>query len=221
MKTLRRRLFLCLAALGLLGRIATTAPAAASSANPVASTSSPDRPKAGSYRIQPTDRLSISVGGEAELNVVGKKVDVNGNINLLYIPDVHVAGLTVREAQAAIENAYRDGRILRNPQVFVNVEEYAAREVTVGGYVKFPGKVQILPETIMTLKDAISKCGGLGETANGKAVRITRTLPDGSLKLFDKLDVESALLSKPGAKAGDANFILEPGDNVYIPERII
>lgn len=212
------RMVLCLTALSPLGQVVANS----SAAEPApAANAAPDRPKAGSYRIQPTDKLSISVGGEAELNVVGKKVDVNGNINLLYIPDVHVAGLTVREAQAAIENAYRDGRILRNPQVFVNVEEYAAREVTVGGYVKFPGKVQILPETIMTLKDAISKCGGLGETANGKAVRISRTLADGTIKLFEKLDVESALLGKTSSKAGDANFVLEPGDLVYIPERII
>ncbi len=211
MKTLVR----LLAPLLVLARLSLGAAEAPVLASP------PEKPKAGSYRIQPTDRLGISVGGEQELSVTGKKVDVNGNINLLYIPDVKVAGLTVREAQDAISEAYRERRILRNPQMFVNVEEYAAREVTVGGYVKFPGKVQILPETIMTHKDANSKCGGLGETANGKAVRITRTLPDGTFKLFDKLDVESALLSKAGAKAGDANFVLEPNDNVYVPERII
>ena len=146
---------------------------------------------------------------------------MNGNINLLYIPDVHVAGLTQREAQEAIANAYREGLVLRKPQVFVNIEEYAPREITVGGFVKFPGKVQILPETIMTLKDAISKCGGLGDTANGKSVRISRTLRDGNIKLFEKLDVESALLGKTSSKSGDANFVLEPGDLVYVPERII
>ncbi len=84
--------------------------------SPVAA-SAPEKPKAGSYRIQPTDKLGINVGGEQELSVTGKKVDVNGNINLLYIPDLKVAGLTVREAQDAIAEAYREGRILRNPQV--------------------------------------------------------------------------------------------------------
>lgn len=199
--------------LALLG--SAVASAADSPAPPAA-----EGPKAGSYRIQPTDKIGIVVGGESELNV-SKKVDINGNINLLYIPDVHVAGLTIKEAQAAIENAYREGRILRNPQVFVTVEEYAPREVVVGGFVKFPGKVQILPETIMTLKDAISKCGGLGDTANGRNVTVTRTLPDGTSKIFEKLDVESALLGKKTSSINDANFVLEPGDYVYVKERVI
>ena len=213
MKTLLRLFSRYTAMMALLG--SAVASAADSPAPPAA-----EAAKLGSYRIQPTDKISIVVGGESELNV-SKKVDFNGNINLLYIPDVHVAGLTVKEAQAAIENAYREGRILRTPQVFVTVEDYAPREVVVGGFVKFPGKVQILPETIMTLKDAISKCGGLDDTANGRSVTVTRTLPDGSSKIFEKLDVESALLGKKTSTLNDANFVLEPGDYVYVKERII
>jgi len=213
MKTLLRLFSRYTAMMALLG--SAVASAADSPAPPAA-----EAAKLGSYRIQPTDKISIVVGGESELNV-SKKVDFNGNINLLYIPDVHVAGLTVKEAQAAIENAYREGRILRTPQVFVTVEDYAPREVVVGGFVKFPGKVQILPETIMTLKDAISKCGGLGDTANGRSVTVTRTLPDGSSKIFEKLDVESALLGKKTSTLNDANFVLEPGDYVYVKERMI
>ena len=179
-----------------------------------------EQPKATAYRIQPTDMLNISFSGEPDLNVA-KKVDSNGNLSLqLLSTDVHVASLTQKEAQAAIETAYKEGRILRNPQVFVTVEWYAPREITVGGYVKSPGKVQILPETVLTLKEAIIKCGNLSDTANGRKVTVTRTLPDGTSQIFEK-DVENALLGKKGANLADANFVLEPGDYVYVKERVI
>ena len=215
MKTLLRSLSRSLATALLSGAVVSAGQA------PV-SPPAVEQPKAGSYRIQPTDKLNISVSDEPNLNVAGKRVDRNGNINVqLLTVDLHVGGLTVKEAQATIENAYRDGRILRKPQVFVTIEDYAPREITVQGLVKSGGKVQILPETVMTLKEAILKCGGLADTANGKAVRVSRTLPDGTTKIIPKLDVESALLGKKSGTMDDANFVLEPGDLVYVPERMI
>ena len=199
-------------AIALLANVALAA-----SANPPAS----EQVKAVAYRIMPTDKISVTVIGEAELNVAGKKVDINGNLNLALVQEVHVAGLTISGAQTAIENAYRDGRFLRNPQVSINIEEYAPREVSVQGYVKFPAKVSLPPETIMTLKDVIMKCGGFSDTANGKRVRVSRTLPDGSIKLFENLDIESILLGKSSVKTEASTFIVEPGDIVYVPERII
>src|SRR5476649_1486334 len=88
--------------------------AAARAQSPAAAPST-DNKKVLVHKIAPTDKLSISVVGEGELNVGGKRVDANGNLNLTYVGDVHVAGLTPTEAQAAIETAYRDGRYLRNP----------------------------------------------------------------------------------------------------------
>ena len=199
-------------AIALLANVALAA-----SANPPAS----EQVKAVAYRIMPTDKISVTVIGESELNVAGKKVDINGNLNLALVQEVHVAGLTISEAQTAIENAYRDGRFLRSPQVSINIEEYAPREVSVQGYVKFPAKVSLPPETIMTLKDVIMKCGGFSDTANGKRVRVSRTLPDGSIKLFENLDIESIILGKSSAKTEASTFIVEPGDIIYVPERII
>jgi polysaccharide export outer membrane protein len=64
------------------------------------------------------------------------------------------------------------------------------------------------------------KSGGFMDTANGKNVRVNRVLPDGSFKLFEKLDVESLILGKT-AQTNASNFIVEPGDTIYVPERII
>ncbi len=181
---------------------------------------SSEAPKAVSYRLSPSDVLSLSVIGEQELNSANKRIDANGNILLALITDpIHVAGLTVAEAQKAIESAYKEYRILRNPQVSINIEQYTPREVNISGMVKTPGKYPLAPETPMTLKDLVLKAGGFSDTANGKQVRVSRTGADGVPKVFIK-DVDAVIRSKV-TNSADGAFVLEPGDTVYVPEKII
>lgn len=179
-----------------------------------------DDKKAILYKISRTDKISITVVGETELNVAGKRVDANGNINLALVNDVKIAGLSVNQAQAAIEAAYRDGRILRNPQVTINIEEYAPRTVSISGMVKNPGTVNLPPESTMTIKELILKAGGFAETASGSKVRVSRVLPDGTTKIFT-LNVDAILKGRNTGKSTDNNFVLEPDDIVYVPEKII
>ncbi len=192
--------------------------AASKPAAPVAAPAEP--PKAIAYRIAPSDKLSIAVIGEQELNAGNKRVDASGKINLALISDVHVAGLTVGQAQAAVENAYKEGRILRNPQVSINIEEYSPREVSISGMIKVGGKYPLPPETVMTLKDLVLKAGGFQDTANGSKVRVSRTLPDGTIKIHIK-DIDSVIRGKDTKNSSDGSFALEPGDLVYVPEKII
>ena len=180
----------------------------------------PEAPKAVAYRIASSDKLSIAVIGEPELNAANKRVDASGNINLALVLDVRVAGLTVSEAQTAVENAYKDGRILRNPQVSINIEEYSPREVSISGMIKVPGKYPLAPETVMTLKDLVLRAGGFTDTASGTKVKITRTSSDGTAKIYIK-DIDSLLRGRQASNSTDGAFPLEPGDLVYVPEKII
>lgn len=173
-----------------------------------------------SYRITRFDRLSVSVFDEPGLTVGQKKVEATGTIALTLIGEIRVVGLTILEAQAAIENAYRDGRFLRNPQVTITIDDYAPRTVSISGKINAPGRYEMPPDTAWTLKDLINKAGGFQETARGTKVRISRTMPDGSLKIFEK-DVESLLRARSKANVADAAFALEPDDIVYVPEKII
>lgn len=171
------------------------------------------------YRITRGDRLAISIFGEPDLTSGNKRVEARGTINLSLVGDVRVYGMTLSEAAAAIEAAYRDGRILRNPQVSVTVEEYSPRVVNVIGKVKFPARVELPPEQQWTIKDVIMKVGGFDDTARGTAVKLTRTMPDGTSRVYT-LDVQSAILGKDRASK-DASFIVEPDDVIYVPEKII
>jgi polysaccharide biosynthesis/export protein len=172
------------------------------------------------YKITRGDRISVGVVGEPELTVGGKRIEATGTINLLYIQEIRLVGLTIAEAQESIAKAYRDGRFLRNPQVSVTVDEYAPRNVIITGKVNVQGRLEIPPDTEITIKEMISKAGGFTETAKGTAVRVTRTMPDGTLKTIT-LDVESAIKGRAPSNSGDAAFVLEPDDTIYVPEKII
>lgn len=172
------------------------------------------------YKITRGDVISVTVLDEPNLTAPQRRVEATGTVNLVYIQDIRVVGLTINEAQAAIARAYRDGRFLRNPVVSVSVETYAPRPVIVSGKVNVPGRQLIEPDTEVTIVDVISKAGGFTETARGTAVRVTRTMPDGSLKVFT-LDVESALKGRAPPNSGDAAFVIEPDDIIYVPERFI
>lgn len=171
------------------------------------------------YRLTNTDRLRIVVYGEPDLSTISR-IDARGNVNLYLVGDVHVAGCTVNEAQKIVEAAYRDGRFLRTPQVTISVEDYAPRAVTVDGSVKNPGPVPLPTESTLTVYQAIIRAGGFTDIAKGTAVTVTRILPDGTKKVFI-IDVDSLIKGKGRAREQDDTLLLEPGDIIYVPERLI
>lgn len=199
-----------LAALAAPARVRAQAPAVPS----IASNS-----RSITYTIALTDRLRIAVYQEPDLSVISR-VDAKGTINLPLVSEVKVAGLTVAEAQTKVEQAYREGRFLRAPQVTINVEEYAPREISVQGEVRNPGRLSLPIESGMTILDAITRAGGFTDTAKGNAVNVTRVMPDGSKQVFT-IDVQSLIRGKSSANVEENTLLLLPGDIVYVPQRLI
>ncbi|MCX6945296.1 MAG: polysaccharide biosynthesis/export family protein [Verrucomicrobiota bacterium] len=179
----------------------------------------PESRKALLYTIAITDSLRVSIFGEEDLSRVSR-VDAKGMVNLPLVGEVKVYGLTLRDAELAIANAYRDGRYLRNPQVTINVEIYAIREISVQGQVKNPQRVVLPAESTMSVLEAVTKCGGFTDTAKGTEVRITRIDAAGQVKVF-VVDVDSLIKGKDKAKSEDDSLLLLPGDIIYVPERLI
>ncbi len=171
------------------------------------------------YSIVPTDRLRVAVFQEPELSVIAR-VDAKGFINLPLTGEIPVAGLTIADAQRRVEEAYRSGRYLRNPQVTINVEEYAPRIISVTGEVRNPGQLTLPIESGMTILDAITKAGGFTDVARGNAVTVTRPQPDGTSRVIT-IDVQSYIRGDRRAKPEESLLLLQPGDVVYVPQRII
>jgi polysaccharide biosynthesis/export protein len=180
-----------------------------------------DANKATVYKIRTTDKLSIRVFQEDDLTTICR-VDAKGTVNLPLVGEIRVFGQTLSQAERTVENAYKNGRFLRNPEVTIAVEEYAPREVSIQGQVKNPGRYPLPVESTMSVLDLVTRAGGFTDTAQGTAVRVTRILPDGSTRVIT-LDVESLIKGRSNAKTNEDNnaLLLEPDDIVYVPERII
>jgi polysaccharide export outer membrane protein len=195
--------------------------AAATSQAGAADAQAADSNKATTYKIRTTDKLSIRVFQEDDLTTICR-VDAKGTVNLPLVGEIRVFGQTLSQAERTVENAYKNGRFLRNPEVTIAVEEYAPREVSIQGQVKNPGRYPLPVESTMSVVDLVTRAGGFTDTAQGTAVRVTRILPDGSTRVIT-LDVESLIKGRSNAKTNEDNnaLILEPDDIVYVPERII
>ena len=163
------------------------------------------------------DRLRIAVYQEEDLTTL-TRIDARGRVNLPLLGEVAIGGMTIVEAQAAIENAYKDGRFLRNPQVTINVEEYALREVSISGQIRNSGRYQLPAESTYPVVELVTKAGGITDIGKGSAVTVTRTPPDGTRKVFT-IDVDSIIKGKKDNKS--EYLLLQAGYNVYVPERLI
>ena len=143
------------------------------------------------------DRVRIAVFQEEDLTSL-TRIDARGRVNLPLIGEIAIGGMTVVEAQAAIESAYKNGRFLRNPQVTVSVEEYAPREVSIQGRIRNAGRYILPIESTYTVVELVTKAGGIDDIGKGSAVSVTRILPDGTKKVFT-VDVDSVIKGRKDA----------------------
>jgi polysaccharide biosynthesis/export protein len=171
------------------------------------------------YRLSLGDRIRVAVFQEDDLSAI-PRVNAQGTVTLPLIGEVRVAGLTVIEAQTRIERALVDGRFMRAPQVNITVEEYAAREVSILGQVRNPGKYALPVESTLTVVELVTRAGGFTDIGKGTEVRVTRIGPDGRETNFT-IDVESVIRGRGKSRVEDNSMLLEAGDIVFVPERFI
>jgi len=162
-----------------------------------------------SLRIAPGFLLSMEVFDTPEYSLE-LRVDANGNVALPLAGDVHVTDLTLVEASGKIASALRDSKILNNPRVNLNVEEYASTQVTVLGEVHNPGRIEMLAPR--HLDDVIAMAGGETEDA-GKQIEIrhsTGTEPHSLLIEYSR-NTNSHILSETIVRPGDTVTVRRAG----------
>ncbi|HKW16120.1 MAG TPA: polysaccharide biosynthesis/export family protein [Terriglobales bacterium] len=120
-------------------------------------------------RLGTGDLVDVSVYNVPEL---ATKIRVNGdgNISLPLIDDVHVEGLTIEEAEAAIEQRLDRGGFVKNPHVQIFVQENTSQSASVLGEVAKPGIYPIIGDE--KLFSLVSAAGGFTDRA-GKNVTVT------------------------------------------------
>ena len=125
-------------------------------------------------RLGAGDLLDVSVYNVPEL-ATKTRVGSNGDVYLPLVDYVHVAGLTLDEAQEVIEKRLTDGGFVNSPHVTIFVNEYASQNATILGEVLKPGQYTVLGQP--RLFDIISTAGGFSERA-ARRVTITHRVPD-------------------------------------------
>lgn len=126
-------------------------------------------------RLSPGYLLSMSIYGVPEMSAE-LRVDAQGFVTVPLIGGVRVDGDTLPQAQDRIAKVLEEKEILKNPQVLLNVLQYASRNVSVLGEVHSPGRIQLLAP--QALGDVIALAGGESIAAGGD-IEIQRTGPNG------------------------------------------
>ncbi len=118
------------------------------------------------YRIGAGDKIKITVDNEPNLSV-DVKVSAQGGINLPMLGEIHVANLTVKEAEETLRKKLAEG-FLVDPIVFVTVAEY--RVYYMHGEIKKAGGYPFQPG--LTIRKAIALAEGFTEYADKKGILV-------------------------------------------------
>ncbi|MGC8493794.1 MAG: polysaccharide biosynthesis/export family protein, partial [Syntrophobacteraceae bacterium] len=146
------------------------------------------------------------------------RVDGKGDIRLMLVGNVKVAGLTTDQIAAKLTNLYKDEGYLVDPQITVTVVQYQHSEVAVSGAVMRAGYYPLIgPRSLLQV---LGMAGGLASGA-GDTVNIIRPLPgatttagaDGLDAQTISIDLNRLLLD------GDTslNISIQNGDVVFVP----
>lgn len=167
-------------------------------------------------RLFARDQVKITVQGEPDV-AVERQIDPSGEINVPLLGAVKIAGLTIAGAQQAIADRYIHDEIFIHPEVVVTVTAFAPKEVTMLGQVGKQGKVLFPADTTsLSVVEAIADAGGLSRIAKGDGVRVTRRDAAGVEQTFT-INVDKMV---EGRGATGEVFYLQPGDIVFVPERV-
>jgi polysaccharide export outer membrane protein len=157
-------------------------------------------------RICPGFLLHMEVFDTPEMSA-DLRVDEQGNIALPVAGVVHVAGLSASQARVLIQKKFVDERVLKQPQVSLNVQQYAPFYISVLGEVQNPGRLQLLASH--NLLDVISQAGGATALAGNK-VRVDH-FENGVHTVHDYP------FSRYGDKLVTADVMVHEGDTVIVP----
>ena len=165
-------------------------------------------------KIGNNDLIGITVYDAPELTRT-VRVSPDGDIRLPMLPKhIQAAGLYPTDLETTIAAALIAGNVLVDPIVTVTVVQYRSRPITIAGAVKNPETFQATGT--VTLLDAISRAGGLTETA-GPDILVTHPSTDAngkSTELIQKIPVRGLLSGEDPS----LNLHLEGGEDIRVPE---
>lgn len=160
------------------------------------------------YRIEPPDVISINSPTSPEIDGTIQTVGIDGKVSLKLLGEVKVSRLTPLEAASRMEDLL--SRYYVDPKVQVRVAGARSKKVYVLGQVGTTGPMPYTGRD--TVLDILSRAT-MTHIAWGTQVKVIRPNADPGERHEIVVDVDQIM------KTGDtrANFLLQPGDIVYVP----
>ena len=152
------------------------------------------------------DLIEVRVFQEPDLSGAFR-ITPEGVLDYPLCGKVRVAGMTSSQAADALTHCLAQG-YLKSPQVTVLIREYNSQKVFVFGEVQKPGTFPF--DQNMSIVQAITLAGGFSKSASKNNTYVTRILNGEERKI--RVPVEDIGVGR--AK----NFLLQPGDIVFVPE---
>lgn len=162
------------------------------------------------YLVTRSDVLALSFPLSPEFNR-NVTVQPDGYINLQGTRSVYVQGMTVPEIIAAIKKAYE--HVLRDPIVDVDLVDFQKPYFIAGGQVSKPGQYELRHDT--TVSQAIAMAGGISSGGKTQVFLYHQARP--GLMEVKKLNLKDIY----HGKNVDEDAQLQPGDTLFVPEKMI
>lgn len=149
------------------------------------------------YRLGIGDKVRILVFGEEDLS--GEfTIDNRGSVDLPLIGEAPAAGKTIRQLEQEVVARFKQGYLL-DPRVSIDVLNY--RPFFIQGEIKSAGEYPY--KSGITALDAVAIAGGYSYRAKKNLIYIRRA-GSGEERAYDP---------------SIARVMVQPGDNIRIPER--
>lgn len=163
------------------------------------------------YTLATGDLIDTSFLFEPQLSTK-VRVRPDGAVSLPILGDVAVAGQTPMEVDSLLTAAY--GTYFQDPEVTINVLEFAPARVFVMGEVRAPREIELRPG--MTAVQALALAGGPLPQANLGSVVLLRRLGDDKA-MAQRMDLGDFLKGK--GRSWD--MLLAPSDIIYVPTSFV
>jgi polysaccharide biosynthesis/export protein len=165
-------------------------------------------------KLGPNDYVSFRVVEDRDNESQRLRVNDNGELEVPYI------GLVPAEGKSCKELAYTIKALLEKEYYYHatvilavdRVSEKSRGRVYVYGSVKTQGPQDIPPDESYTVSKAIIRAGGFGDFANKRKVKVTR-------KNGKEFTVDLKRVIEEGHT--DEDLVLQPDDQIYVPQRLI
>lgn len=165
------------------------------------------------YQIKAGDSIAMRVFQEPDMTTASR-VTSEGSVHFPLIGRLTVAGKTLPELQQELFSRYNADYFV-NPQISIQITEYAPIRVRVRGRVNQPGFVVIPPEESFSILDVIAAAGDIAPNGNEKKVELHRARANG------KVDILMIDLSSNSKDNTDPSTLLvKENDAIVVPEKL-